>query len=141
MSFLHSIQRIGWRRLATPIVAAGFLLPLSIAFAPPGRSSAKLPVTHYQLPASPLPNCTPNVVNYNLVYVRAPRYGDTNNSVWPDDVRPLQPDPGGQLRLLHPDCTDELLFPRPGTDNAIVDRPIGNGAVEDPNISFDGQSV
>jgi hypothetical protein len=53
----------------------------------------------------------------------------------------LQRDPGGQLRPLHPDCTDELLFPRPGMDNAIVDQPIGNGAVDDPNISFDGQWV
>ena len=140
MTIVHAIQRLSWRWLAAPLLAAGLLVPfLPAALA--ARPALQLPIANYKLPASPLPNCTPNVVNYDLVYVRAPRYGDHTNSVWPDDVRPLQADPGGQLRLLHPDCTDELLFPRPGTDDAIVDRPIGNGAVEDPNISFDGLSV
>ncbi|MSP13542.1 MAG: hypothetical protein EXR62_11370 [Chloroflexi bacterium] len=85
-------------------------------------------------------NCTAHVVDYDIVYVRAPRYGDNANSLWPDTVRPLVPDPGADLRLLHPDCTEELLFPRPEYQ-ALVDAPIGHGSVADPNISFDGHWV
>lgn len=84
-----------------------------------------------------IPACTPGVVNYDLVYVRAPRYGDNTNTVWPDTVRPLVPDPGAQLMLLHPNCTEELLFPRP-EHQPIVDGPIANGSVSAPNLSFDG---
>ncbi|MBI3796891.1 MAG: DUF11 domain-containing protein [Deltaproteobacteria bacterium] len=90
--------------------------------------------------ATPVTNCTPNVVNYDLVYVRAPRYGDNDNTVWPDTVRPLVPDPGADLRLLHPNCTEELLFPR-SEHQSLVDAPLGNGSVSDPNVSFDGQWV
>lgn len=37
---------------------------------------------------------------YDLLYVRAPWFGAGSaqpNSVWPDTVRPLTPDPGAQL--------------------------------------------
>ncbi|MFN8488453.1 MAG: hypothetical protein U0350_12715 [Caldilineaceae bacterium] len=89
---------------------------------------------------SALANCTPNVVNFDIVYVRAPRYGDNSDSQWLDTVRPTTPDPGADLRLLHPNCTEEVLFPL-STHQSLVDRPIGNGSVQDPNISFDGQWV
>ena len=112
------------------------LLSIVALSSSPARRSAQLPITNNQLLF-----CTPNIVNYDLVYVRAPRFGDNTNSVWPDTVRPLQPDAGAQLRLLHPNCTDELLFPRPVTDQSLVDRPIMSGTVADPNISFDGQWV
>ena len=118
MRFSQPIHRFRWRWLAAPLLAAGLFLPL-LASALAARPALQLPITNYKLPSSPLPNCTPNVVNYDIVYVRAPRYGDYTNSVWPEDVRPLEADPGGQLRLLHPDCTDELLFPRLGTDAAL----------------------
>ena len=87
-----------------------------------------------------LSNCTANVVPYDIVYVHAPRYGDTTNTSWPDTTRPMQPDPAADLRLLHPSCTEEVLFPLP-VHQPIVDAPIGNGAVTDPNVSFDGRSV
>src|SRR5262245_25895993 len=87
--------------------------------------------------ATPVSNCTANVVNYDLVYVRAPRYGDNRNTVWLDTVRPLVPDPSADLRLLHPNCTEELLFPRP-EHRVLVDAALGHGSVSDPNVSFDG---
>jgi len=69
--------------------------------------------------------------------VRAPRRGNNENTSWPDTTRPMNPEPNSQLRLPHPDCTDELLFPR-AQDTGIVDAAIANGAATDPNISFDG---
>jgi hypothetical protein len=80
------------------------------------------------------------VVSYDLVYVRAPRYGDSRNTSWPEISRPMHPDPGADLRLLHPDCTEELLFPT-SAHQSLVDAPLGNGAVADTNISFDGKWV
>lgn len=87
----------------------------------------------------PHPACALSI-DYDIVYVRAPRYGDNQNSLWPDTARPLTPDPGAVLMLLHPDGSQELLFPRPEHAN-LVDAPIGNGSVADPNVSFDGQRV
>ncbi len=86
--------------------------------------------------------CTPNRIAYDVVYVHAPRFGDSlaENSLWPDTVRPLVPDPGSDLRVLHPNCTEDLLFPLP-QHQALVDAPIGNGAVQDLNVSFDGRWV
>lgn len=91
----------------------------------------------YKLPAAV---CNPNVVNYDIVYVRAPRRGNNENTSQPDTTRPMNPEPNTQLRLLHPDCTDELLFPR-AQDAGIVDAAIANGAATDPNIAFDGKHV
>ncbi|MEW5987479.1 MAG: hypothetical protein AB1791_12670 [Chloroflexota bacterium] len=122
------------RRHGLFILIVVIFLVAACAPAAPGRH---LPITHYPLPAT---ICTPNVVNYDVVYVRAPRYGDETNTIWPDTVRPLVPDPGADLRLLHPDCTEELLFPLP-EHAPLVDAPLGNGSVSDPNISFDGRWV
>lgn len=91
-------------------------------------------------PSEIITNCTPNIIDFDLIYVRAPRYGDSINSIWPDTVRPLVPDPAADLRLLHPNCTEELLFPLP-EHQSIIDTPIGHGSVSDPNISFDGEWV
>ena len=79
-------------------------------------------------------------IDYDIVYVRAPRHGDHQNSLWPDTVRPLTPEAGSVLMLLHPDGSEELLFPRP-EDAALVDAPIDRGAAVDPNVAFDGQRV
>ncbi len=125
----------GYLRRACLGFAAALLLTIAASAEPakaqPARKRAAAPV---------LVNCTPDVVPYDIVYVHAPRYGDTTNTSWPDTTRPMQPDPGADLRLLHPNCTEEVLFPLP-KHQGIVDAPIGNGAVSDPNVSFDGRSV
>jgi hypothetical protein len=79
-------------------------------------------------------------VDYDIVYVRAPRHGNNQNSVWPDTVRPLTPEAGAPLMLLHPNGSEETLFPRPEL-SALVDAPIDRGTVVDPNVSFDGRRV
>src|SRR5260370_42145852 len=68
-------------------------------------------------------------VNYDIVYVRAPRAGDNNYIRFPDVFCPTAMPPGSDLMLLHPDGTEETLF------------PAGKGAVLDPAVSFDAQWV
>jgi hypothetical protein len=68
-------------------------------------------------------------VTYDIVYVRQPRYGDLDNTTWPEVFHPAQIDPGADLVLLHPDGTEEVLVAG------------GDGAVTDPFVSFDAQWV
>ncbi len=68
-------------------------------------------------------------VDYDIVYVRQPRFGDLQNSRWPEVFHPAQIDPGADLMLLHPDGSEEVLIDC--TDCAVTD----------PVMSFDGQWV
>ncbi len=84
---------------------------------------------------------------YDLLYVRAPYFGagpEAANSVWPDTVRPLTPDPGGQLVRLRRDGVREVLFPL-DRYRSLIDTPaltpLAAGSVADLNVSFDGQWV
>lgn len=70
-----------------------------------------------------------SAVDYDIVYVRQPRFGDNTNTTWPEVSHPAAIDPGADLMLLHPDGTEELLVAG------------GDGAVTDPFVSFDGQWV
>lgn len=102
------------------------------------------------LSASPLPAPAQETVRplpYELLYVRAPYFGPgpgVPNSVWPDVVRPLIPDPGAQLVLMKRDGSREVIFPleryRAQLDTP-AGRPLAVGSVADPNVSFDGRSV
>ncbi|MEX0585133.1 MAG: hypothetical protein WD176_00720, partial [Pirellulales bacterium] len=71
--------------------------------------------------------------DYPIVYVRAPRTirrGDKDvPSAWPEFGHPTRIDPGYDLMLLEPDGTEQVLVAG------------GKGAVTDPFVSFDGQSV
>jgi Hydrazine synthase alpha subunit middle domain len=68
-------------------------------------------------------------VNYDIVYVRAPRFGDQGFTRWPEVFNPVKLDPGADLMLLKPDGREEVLFAG------------GNGGVVDPTVSLDGRSV
>lgn len=68
-------------------------------------------------------------VNYDIVYIRAPRYGDDTPTNWQEVFDPIRLEPGADLVLLHPDGTEEVLVPG------------GNGSIVDPTVSFDGQWV
>ena len=68
--------------------------------------------------------------DYDIVYVRAPRKGDEGRTIWADIAHPALTEPNADLMLLHPDGTEEVLV-RGGSDGAIVD----------PSVSLDGQSV
>ena len=73
----------------------------------------------------------PNIkYDYDIVYVRAKRAGDTvHKRFYTDFSQPVTMEPGADLMLLHPDGSEELLAEG------------GDGGITDPVISFDGQSV
>lgn len=79
--------------------------------------------------SSPCAALTPTGVDYDIVYVRQPRYGDLTFPWWPEVFHPARLDPGADLMLLHPDGSEEVL---------VVG---GNGSVTDPVVGFDGQTV
>jgi|CXWL01.1.fsa_nt_gi hypothetical protein len=68
-------------------------------------------------------------VDYDIVYVRQPRFGDAQSTLWPEVFHPARLEPGADLVLLHPNGTEEVLVAG------------GNGAVTDPYVSFDAQWV
>lgn len=68
-------------------------------------------------------------VDYDIVYVRQPRYGDNANTTWPEVFHPAELEPGADLMLLHPDGSEEVLVAG------------GNGSVTDPVLSFDARNV
>jgi Hydrazine synthase alpha subunit middle domain len=68
-------------------------------------------------------------INYDIVYVRQPRFGDTTYAIWPEVFHPARLDPGADLILRHPDGSEAVL---------VVG---GNGGVTDPVVSFDAQWV
>jgi hypothetical protein len=68
-------------------------------------------------------------IDYDIVYVRTPRKGDRVGTNWAEISNPHFMDPGGDLVLLHPDGTEEVLVRG------------GNGSVADPMVSFDGEWV
>ncbi len=68
-------------------------------------------------------------VDFDIIYVRAPRYGDDQNTRWQEVKIPVKGEPGTDLMLLHPDGSEEVLFHG------------GNGAVADPVLSFDAGTV
>ncbi len=68
-------------------------------------------------------------VPYDIVYVRQPRFGDDDNTTWPEIFHPARIDPGADLVLLHPNGSEEVLVQG------------GHGAVTDPFVSFDGAWV
>ena len=68
-------------------------------------------------------------VDYDIVYVRQPRFGDNQNTTWPEIFHPARIDPGADLVLLHPDGSEEILVNC--TDCSVTD----------PFISFDGQWI
>lgn len=69
------------------------------------------------------------VVDYDIVYVRQPRFGDLQNTVWPEVFHPGRIDPGADLMLLRADGSEEVLI-----DCTVC-------SVTDPVMSFDAQWV
>jgi hypothetical protein len=67
--------------------------------------------------------------DYDIVYVRAPRFGDEKATRWAEVFNPLNLDPGSDLVLLHPD----------GSEDVLVEG--GDGAIADPYVSFDGRWI
>ncbi len=68
-------------------------------------------------------------IDYDIVYVRSPRFGDEKRTRWAEVFSPISMDPGADLVLLHPDGSEDVLV------------EAGTGAVADPFVSFDGEWV
>ena len=67
--------------------------------------------------------------DYDIVYVRQPRYGNETNTIWPETAHPARAEPGADLVLLHSDGTEEVLVTG------------GHGSVTDPFVSFDARWI
>lgn len=68
--------------------------------------------------------------DYDIVYVRAKRAGDTIlKAYYADFSHPVTMEPGADLMLLHPNGSEELLVEG------------GDGSITDPVVSFDAQWV
>jgi hypothetical protein len=71
--------------------------------------------------------------DYDIVYVRSPRWivikGEKQPARWAEFGHPFAVNPGSDLMLLHPDGSEELLVSG------------GEGAIQDPYVSFDGEWV
>ncbi len=79
--------------------------------------------------SSPLLKAGTNPVDYDNVYVRQVRFGDSVNTTWPEIFHPAKMDAGSDLVLLHPDGSEEIL----------VD--CVSCGVTDPFVSFDAKWV
>jgi hypothetical protein len=98
--------------------------------APPGKQEEKLYLAPLDVNPPHISTDKSITYDYDIIYVRAHRAGDTVlKRFYTDIATPVTLEPGADLMLLHPDGTEELLVAG------------GEGAVTDPMVSFDGQSV
>ena len=58
---------------------------------------------------APVLAAEPAQTDYDIVYVRAPRYGDEKNTRWPEVKDPIRMEPGADLMLLRNDGGEEGL--------------------------------
>lgn len=75
------------------------------------------------------PELLAQVVDYDIVYVRQARFGDGQNTIWPEVGHPARIDPGADLILRRPDGSEEVLV------------ECGDCAVTDPVVDFDAEWV
>ena len=73
----------------------------------PAMSAVRLLLTFLLLMGSVIGDAM--AVDYDVVYVRQPRFGDFQNTIWPEIFHPGRIDPGADLMLLHPDGSEEVL--------------------------------
>ena len=106
------------------LLVALSLLSLSLVWAQPPDVSGPINVT-----PKPIASDKSVKLDYDIVYVRAPRKGDAVGTNWPEISNPVFMDAGADLMLLHADGTEEVLVKG------------GAGSVTDPMVSFDGEWV
>ena len=106
------------------VVAAGWL-----SAAEPGKEADRRYPDALRLEIPPLAGDDSVTWDYPIVYVRTPRQGDDVKSQWAEIAHPVSMDPGGDLMLLQPDGSEEVLVAG------------GKGSITDPVISLDGQWV
>src|SRR5262245_11550728 len=102
---------------------------LLLVLAGTAPAQEKRPVKVVDLNPAPIASDGSIKYDYDIVYVRAPRYGDDKTTKWADFSDPVRMEPGADLMLLHPDGSEEVLVS--GQDGSIMD----------PYVSFDGEWV
>jgi hypothetical protein len=119
--------------VAVIVVAAQFGLSSAPAeeFEPLAKRWGKTPLDVVPKPLSSDPSIE---IDYDIVYVRAPRFvserdGRQRPSRWPEIGHPTNIDPGYDLVVLHADGSEEVLV------------AAGDGSIADPYVSFDGQWI
>lgn len=86
-------------------------------------------------------------VNYSIIAVKAPRYGDDKMTYWQEVISPARVEPGQDLVLIKPDGSEEVLVncsDKSRTDHFNNHFPEHTGkvcSVIDPCMSLDGESV
>jgi hypothetical protein len=117
------LKRILCVALCAPVAAVLFAAPPDPALPPPKID----PVP------KPLASDKTVKIDYDIVYVRAPRFvmknGKERPSAWPEIGHPTNIDAGYDLMLLHADGSEERLVEG------------GEGSIADPYVSFDGETV
>src|SRR5215510_4617610 len=109
-------------------VLTALLLALGLGAAP------RTPSRRLDMDPKPIRADTSIRYDYDIVYVRAPRFvpgrgGKQKPSAWPEIAHPTNIDPGYDLMLLHPDGSEEVLVEG------------GKGSIADPYVSFDAEWV
>src|SRR5206468_7927098 len=109
-----------------PLALLACLPLISFVGAQPQPPDASGPI---DVTPRPVASDTGVKLDYDIVYVRAPRKGDAVGTNWPEISNPVFMDAGADLMLLHPDGSEEVLVKS------------GDGSVTDPVVSFDGEWV
>jgi hypothetical protein len=113
------------------LLAVGIMLSIS-AWSHAG--DPLLPPAKLDPTPKPLQSDASVKIDYDIVYVRAPRFvpgkdGKPRPSAWPEIAHPTNINAGYDLMLLHPDGTDDVLVAG------------GEGSIADPFVSFDAEWV
>src|SRR5262249_46287336 len=116
-----------FQRLFT--VAVGVTFATAVFAADPALPPEKLDPMPKPLQSDPSVK-----IDYDIVYVRAPRFvqggnGKQRPSAWPEIAHPTNINAGYDLMLLHPDGSEEVLVEG------------GEGSIADPFVSFDAEWV
>src|ERR1043166_6598405 len=113
------------------------LLAVAITFSSPVMviaAESALPPAKLDPVPKPIASDPSVKLDYDIVYVRAPRFvtggeGKPRPSAWPEIGHPTNINAGYDLMLLHPDGSEELLVAG------------GEGSIADPFVSFDAEWV
>src|SRR5262245_49141419 len=99
--------------------AAAAVLTATLVFVPASGQTKK--EAQARLDAKPPHVSTDRSVklDYDIVYVRAPRHGDRRRGSWAEFSDPTRMETGADLMLLHPDGKEELLVS--GKDGSVMD--------------------
>src|SRR5262245_43616581 len=124
-----NLNMMGAVLAATVLLAGGgSCAPQELAAQEPGKPKANrdaLDVTPRHFSKDPSVK-----LDYDIVYVRAPRKGDNARTRWAEVGDPRTMEPGADLVILHPDGREEVLVP-----------VAAHESIADPFVSFDAQWV